>query len=314
MIRRVDIINQWSQVTTLFVGADGMKLFPDPSGGRESNYLILQSITGLDMPDSDIMTTVSANLDGVSLVSTRIQERSITILLLLNRDAGQPIAELRRELYQLTVGTLVRVVVYSDERTVYFDGIVETNHIPVFEKDITATITIIATSPYLYFINDSIVLFGLIIPSFQFPFENVYPGSNLVFSIQDGGEQQVTFMSESNVKTGCLLRLVFTGPATGVKLYDLLSDWFLTLDDGEIYRITGSGIFTHDIIEITSIRGQKTALLKRGQQTYNILNALGLDPKWLEIKVGRNNLRYTATTGLINVKFSIIYTTAVLGV
>jgi hypothetical protein len=88
----------------------------------------------------------------------------------------------------------------------------------------------------------------------------------------------------------------------------------LEIDSDKLISTTGDDILEGDDIWISTVKGNKYAILIRGSTTYNILNCLGIAPPWFQLEKGDNVYAYTADEGLTNLQFEIFNDIAYEGI
>lgn len=88
----------------------------------------------------------------------------------------------------------------------------------------------------------------------------------------------------------------------------------LIIDLNKVRTIIGSTIQKFDEIIINTEKGHKSATLIRGNVNYNILHAVDLSSKWIQLQQGNNEFTYTITSGSNDVDLILNYMTSVLGV
>ena len=126
---------------------------------------------------------------------------------------------------------------------------------------------------------------------------------------------------DGEVEIGLSIVIYITGEVVGLSLYKLDpndQNYYeaINIDDAALALIPelSGGLQAGDEIRICTIVGQKSAVLIREAQTYNIMNALGRNPAWFKLDQGTNLFSYAATTGSENVIIDMEYARAYEGV
>lgn len=262
--------------------------------GKPGNtgFLLIYA-SGLDPAKANIGTSEIATIDGSIYNFSRLNQRNIVLNILFIKQKDKSIEDVRLDTYRyFPIKQKIELVIETENRIVKTIGYVESNEINVFSKQEGTQISIICPSPYFYSTKDSDkpIVFSGVNPLFEFPFENdsLYD-SKLIF-----GELTVTPIQE----------LFYTGDtATGINIfihaYDLVEDLeiinittseSLKIDTDFVEMITGDKILEGDDIYINTKRGEKSIILIRGHQQFNILNCLGKGAKWINLVNGNNLL------------------------
>ena len=236
MIRSMTVIN--------YVG-DHLEL---PLANPYKTGMAVTEIEGLGPGSADIITTDNATMDGAVYNSSRLSYRNIVITLKLlgTEENGQSIEATRHNVYKyFPIKKPLWLIFETDKRSVKIQGYVESNEPEIFSDWETTQISIICPSPYLQDVDDQ----ELLLPK---------DGSSLYNSY------------EGDVETGVLITLDLFGPLSDiVTVTDHTTGQVLNIDVGKI--ATKYGAFAlGDRIEISSVQGEKKAVLIKAGQTYNV--------------------------------------------
>ena len=152
--------------------------------------------------------------------------------------------------------------------------------------------------------------------NFEFPYSNESLSEDLtefgIISI-DVSTSLVDYKGE--IETGCIFRIKCRGSVEGINLYNAVTGESMSIDDSKLdSTVFPNGIINGDMIEICTIRGNKSATITREGTTYNIINALGMNPNWFQIYQGDNIFAFTATSGVNNIEIEILYEEAYEGI
>ena len=271
---------------------------PDESG------FIVASITGLGPGKADINTTETSTSDGGLYNSARLPSRNIVISLFYTwKDSIEDVRQLSYRYFPIK--RKVTLLFKTDNRTAEIDGYVESNDPNIFSSFEGAQISIICPDPYFHSLEDQTTMFSGVLPSFEFPFSNESLTTDVIEMgrILNRFENLIVYNGDSEVGINIVMHAL--GEATNIRIWNLDTSESLYLDTNKIAKYTGSGIKYGDDIVISTVQGQKSVKLVREGKTYNILNCLGKNPKWLRLSKGNNYFAYTADTGAVNLQFTI---------
>jgi len=250
--------------------------FDDISGG----YLV-QGIDGLDPVPANIVSTSFARLDGEQYQSARREKRNLVLRLGLEPDyTTQTVRELRNNLYRFFMPRQLSAFrFYTDDfPTVDIEGRVETFDCPLFVKEPVATISVLCLDP-----------------DFYEPIEVEISGSTT-----DG-----VFMGNidyaGTVDTGIIFTLNVDRAMSGFTIYHQ--------PEGEQVRtlVVVGDFVAGDIVEISTIPGNKYATLTRGSVISSILYTVSPYSDWTRLQEGPNALRVFAEGAAV--PYTIRYTT-----
>ena len=115
--------------------------------------------------------------------------------------------------------------------------------------------------------------------------------------------------------TGIGITITVIRPITGqLRINNVTRNETMILDLNKVRSIVGSYPQKFDDILINTEKGHKSATLIRGNVKYNILHAVDLSSKWIQIQQGDNEFTYTITNGSDNATVRLDFITSVLGV
>ena len=270
---------------------------------EKSGFIVLR-IDGLGPPKAEISLTERAGVDGSLYNSGRATPRNI--VLGLRFYPGQDIEALRQKSYKYF--PLNRPIIFEVQavyRTVEATAYVEANEPDIFSKEEGCVITLMFPDSYLYDTVGSLTTFSFIVPTFEFPWSNESTDDPLLeMSVLDMISTKIVFY-EGDVPIGMLIHIHATGSASEVALTDSITLEALEIDSTKLIATTGADISDGDDIWISTVKGNKYAILIRGATTYNILNCLGTSPPWFQLEKGDNVYAYTANSGIANLQFAI---------
>lgn len=293
MINSVSITNHLGESITLELR------FPERSG------FLVRGIEGLGPSKAEISMTKVGMMDGAVYNSSRVGSRNIVFSLVF---IGTPtIEDTRQKSYQyFPIGQYVDVVIATDNRTTHATGYVESNEPSIFNSQEGTTISILCSKAYLYALQNDITEFSAVLKAFEFPFSNESTSEKLLEFGSIVGTPLSNVYYPGNVPIGFVLHIHAIGTATGVEIYCIRTNELITIDDASLAILVGSGITAGDEIIISSVQGDKYAVLERDGYQYNILNALDRFPKWFKLERGDNLFSYSADSGEENLQFKVV--------
>lgn len=247
----------------------------DISGG----YLV-QDIKGLDPVPANIVSSSFANLDGEQFQSSRREKRNLIFQLGLEPDyTSQTVRELRNNLYRFFLPKKnANMRFYTDDfPTVDISGTVETFDCPLFVKDPVATISLLCFDP-----------------DFYEPIQVTVSGQTTASTVMGNIDY------EGTVDTGIVFVLNINRSLAGFTIYHQ--------PEGEqVQTLPVVGNFlAGDVVEISTVPGNKYATLTRGGVISPILYAVSPYAAWTKFTPGNNALRVYAEGAAI--PYTIQYT------
>jgi len=279
---------------------------------EESGFIVLR-IDGLGPPKAEISLTERAGIDGSLYNSGRATPRNI--VLGLRFYPGQNIEALRQQSYKyFPLNKPIIFEVQAANRTAYATAYVEANEPDIFSKEEGCVITLMFPDSYLYDVVPSLTIFSSIIPIFEFPWSNESTEDPLLEISELTTETTKTVFYTGDVSIGMVIHIHAIGSASGFTLTDVITLKTLEIDSTKLIATTGADITEGDDIWISTVKGNKYAILIRGTTTYNILNCLGISPTWFQLVKGDNVYAYTADSGLTNLQFVIYNDVAYEGI
>jgi hypothetical protein len=298
MIKSVTIINRKGEQIVLTLRS------PEQSG------FFIKKIEGLGAPIGTINTAAYATIDGSRYISSRSNQRNIVFNLgFLDKPT---IEDTRISSYKFfSVKSEITMIFETDIKTVKITGRVETNEPDIFSKESGAIVSVICPNPYFYSMTNDVISFSVLQKLFQFPFSNedLYIPLTYFGDVIVDAQQTINYMGE--VPIGFVMSIDSTGDAGTITVYNLETRESMTIDNDIITSITGTGISAGDLITITTIKGQKSAILSRDGETINILNSVVGSANWFSLDLGPNPFYYTAEFGgsflLFNINYQLLY-------
>lgn len=253
----------------------------------------ITSIIGLSPADAQINTTKNAGFDGSTFNSSYVNERSVSITLMIN----SPAEENRIKLYKyFKLGSPIRLYYQNGIRDTYLDGYVQNEPIELFNTKPreVAQITIICPMPFFVGSEDDIQSFSGAEPLFEFPFSIAAEGipfSELVTL------QEQNIINHGDVEVGCTFEIHALGNVSYPKIYNSITQEHIYVN-----QTMTSG----DTIKINTIRGQKSIyLIDHNNVKTNIIGKFVPGSAWLQLAPGDNLFIVDANTGAQNMTVTV---------
>lgn len=260
----------------------------------------IQEIDGLDPAQAVINATRNAGQDGSTYNSAYVQERQITITMVINKPAEAN----RIALYRFFKPKFpVRIFYENGQRNVYIDGYVQTMMINFFAKKEAAQITIVCPAPYFRDANGILEDLSAVVPLFEFPMDIAADG--VEFSRLDLDVEHV-LTNSGDVSAGITITLhAVGGTVVNPIVYNVQTSermkFTIEMDDG-------------DTLTINTRRGEKSVTLEAGGTTTNAAGTLTPGSTWLQLEPGDNVLSATADTNPEYLQAAITYESLFEGV
>lgn len=274
---------------------------------EESGFLVT-GIDGLGPVNADINVTDIVTFDGSVYNSARAKNRNIVLnLTFINVDI-----ETQRHLsykYFPLKGE-VTLLFKTDHRLCETTGYVEKNEPDIFSDQESAQISIICPDAWFRDASDTGMkttdLYG-VDPLFEFPFSNESLSERLIEFGRIKASFEASIFYDGEVETGFIMTLHATDTIDkDITITDIDNGGHMVINAEKIKTLTGSYFSAGDDIVISTVKGYKSAILTRNAKTTNILNCLGRDTTWFQLRQGENKFAYqTADNKTIMIHFSI---------
>lgn len=245
---------------------------------NSDNYVVTR-VDGLNPPNANINTAVTATFDGATFKSSRTDPRNIVLEITLNNNVENS----RLNLYKY-FKTKSKVTIYlkTNRRDVYTIGYVETFECGLFDEVQKAQISIICPFPYFIDCNIDINNFSITTDNFEFPFS--IPAEGIPFS-ETIINSRKSIINNGDVESGLIIRLHATSTVLNPKIYN---------EDTNEYFILNVEMQEGDDIEINTNKGEKAVKHTIDGITTNIINKVEPGSTWFQIEPGDNMFLYTA--------------------
>lgn len=118
---------------------------------------------------------------------------------------------------------------------------------------------------------------------------------------------------KGDVPYGLTATVEIFGSISGLIIYNVDTRGFIKFDDEKIRAVTGAGLQARDVINFSTIDGDKYITLHRGVNSYSLLNCVNKNLEWFKMNVGDNLFSFTCSdTNACS--FTMTYKTALLGI
>jgi len=298
MIKSITITNHLNESITLVMTS------PEQSG------FVIRFIDGLGPPKANVEMTEMSLMDGAVYNSARAQSRNIvlSLMFLFPNDPTGGIEVTRQKSYKyFPLKKPVKISIETDERSCETYGYVESNTPDIFSPNGGTVISILCPDSFLFSTEINTTTFATIDPVFEFPFGNESLTVKLLEFAVISGYTTRTINYTGDAEIGMLMTIHAVGAVENVEIFRLEPEPIesIKIDTDRLLALTGEGFHSGDDIIISSIKGNKYAILMRDGETINILNCLDKYPDWFQLSRGDNIFTYTAEVGMVNLQFKI---------
>lgn len=309
---------------------------PDSSGFAITN------VDGLTPGQSTVGIKDISTLDGGFFTHARLPSRNIVLSYIFldyvkqnNLFVYRSIEEARHEFYRYFVIMKPVTLLFETDRHKYtIQGYVESNDPEIFSDAEGAQVSILCPNPYFRLAEDNLDEDGMTSQeifsqggSFHFEWSNPLFQKTIEFGdpLDVRTDCDVTIEYDGDVDTGVILTAYVIGKF-GHNLIDFTyygtrdgSDWETTVRFLNYWwRIDGNDeLQVGDVLEISTIKGNKYAVVHRGNRTINVLPYVELYDDWIEFRKGPNRLVThvsAAPPEIPNVYITIRYPTLYAGI
>ena len=278
------------------------------------------AIDGLGPVDAVLQTSNTVTTDGVIFNGARKDEREITINLAYHPESGKNIEDLRHGTYRyFPEKEEVTLVFHADTRSVRTTGIVESNEISIFSEKESSSIVVKCPDPWFRIDNElnRITSFSDIEPAFEFPFNWTNNPVSEPKPLWFGAIQTMhltNIMYDGASEVGVIIRLSCDGPVNNIRIYNEDAGQEIDVFTDKVRQIIPDGIRKGDELVICTVPKQKYVEIIRDGVSYNILNAINRDVRFITLHKGANTIVYSADYGVDNILMSIENETLYTGV
>jgi len=239
----------------------------------------IETIDGLDPVKATLVSSSFAGLDGEQYQSSRREQRNIIAKLILDPDYSvDSVESLRLRMYSFFMpkSEVNLRFIMSHGLVVDIDGRVETCQAPIFTQEPALDLSILCFDSNFY--GSEILLSG-----------------NTVSS-----EVESTISYAGSIESGFVFTLMPNRAINDFTVYNRLPDGTLRAMDFSAPMLSG------DVLTISTIPGNKYAVLNRGGTESSVLYGLSAFANWLQLYPGDNHMRIYAEGA--GVPYTIRYT------
>lgn len=260
---------------------------------------VITDIDGIDPPEATINTTHNAGANGSEYNSAYVNNRQITITLVVNAPA-----EVNRiNLYKYFKPKFPVTLYYSNaSRNVFINGYVKNFDVGYFNKKQTVQIVIMCPKPYFNGVSDSVKEFVTIESLFEFPFdiaEEGIPFSELIL----GAEEDI--INNGDVTTGIIINIQAVGQVVNPKIFNVETRESLILN---------TTLESGDLVTINTKQGEKSINVLRNGTLINLIGSLAEGSTWFKLIPGDNLFTIDADSQVENMLVTFTITDQYEGV
>lgn len=256
------------------------------------NGYVVKDIGGLDPVTATIVSSSFAQKDGTQYQSSRREARNITLKLGLD-PRGVP-RELRKQLYSFLMPKSEVVLRFSmdeedDEVPVVIYGRVESFESQFFTKEPEVDISIMCFDP-----------------------DFIVPEPTVITEYADWDGRPMPIEYEGSVETGIQFRLEVNRDLSSFTIENTPGDGIPRV---LTFTYPGVSLIAGDVLDISTVTGNKYVLRTRNGLTESILYAVTPYSDWVNFYPGLNEFRFNVdyVSGYLPMAYRIEYTTRVGG-
>ena len=262
----------------------------------------LQSITGTGVTNSTTQTQRSPYQDGETFIDTSLNKRFIDLSVVIFTKTHEDVYEKRRNLANIFNPKLKGQLIYTNDYTTKVIDVRVDNGVVFGRTTANRQECMISLTAYNPFWLDDFVtgtVFSFNIPLFEFTFELTEAG----YELQSDGTNRTTLNNIGDVPTP--VEIEFSGAALKPRITNETTGEFIEVD---------ANIPAGSKLIISTEFGNKKVLIDNGSTVTNAFNQINLDSTFFNLEVGKNNIVYTAETGIDTASVLIRFTSRYLGV
>ena len=251
---------------------------------HNSGYDITE-INGIDPAEAVINVTKNAGADGSVYNSAYVNDRQITITLVVN----YPVESNRITLYQYFKPKFpVTLYFKNGARNVYISGYVQNVDVGFFDKKQTVQIVINCPQPYFNGYQNNVQDFANVEALFEFPFsidESGIPFSELQLNVEQ------SIINNGDVETGAIIKIQALGAIDTPKIFNV---------ETNEYMIINFNLQRGDLVTINTRRGEKAITLLREGVKSSLVGYLEAGSSWFQFVPDDNLFTLAANAGIEN--------------
>lgn len=250
-------------------------------------------IDGLGPEQTNINSTDNQIYDGASYDSAVTGVKNIVFHLLFDPVDGN-VERVRHKCYKyFPTKELIKIEIYTDERSLYIEGYVESNLPTIFEEREGADISILCMDPYF----KSNTKYSSIIrgndSAFVFPFcNNSIEPVLLMGLIKTDAEQDIVYFGE--IETGVEMIIRFSGNISGkiiIENNNINNSQSMIIDMDKIKEQHHISISDNAYLLLNTSTGSKNIKLYNNGEEYDATIGLGIaNLNWIRLNHGINHI------------------------
>lgn len=274
--------------------------------------LLIRGVSGLGPGSVDVKLTDYASLPGSIDSGSRKPTRNIVIdAIALWKDTVEQARHLAERWFK--IGEKITMTFYSDTRTCYIVGVVESNEPEIFGTDggyegVPVQISILCPDPRFFDINDTVLVnYSSLQGGFTFPAS--ITNADPVGILESENKFNIDYDGTEN--EGLIFTFTFKQVASKLKIINYNIGTYM------LFEGVGSIFQPGDVLTINTKVKEKSVILTRANVEYNYLNYYKLyESEWISLEQGRNSfvieVNGAQSTTVYNIR--IAYTRAYWGI
>lgn len=250
---------------------------------NENDFQIL-SIEGLNPPNAQINTAVIAGMDGARFNSSKLDTRNIVVYIKIRGD----IEKNRLRLYSFFVTKQwCRFYYKNGSLDVFAEGYIESVECAIFTDNEVMQISIICPDPYFKSAQEIIDDISKTVKLFEFPFaieRELSPIVDHMYGIEFSRfETNRIVTANGKTATGIIIEVDIYQPISKIEILKVDTNEKFTLE----YEFQ-----TFDKVIINTTKGQKSAVLLRGDDKTNLFTSIAKGSVFFQLQTGDNSFTY----------------------
>lgn len=245
--------------------------------GNENIYQLF-NVDGTNPPLANVNLAVAAGKDGATFNSSKLNTRNVVLYIKINGNREENRQRLNNA---ARVKEWCRVRYSNNTRSVYIDGIVESVNYTPFTMRQVAQVSILCPDPYWKGVDEILGDSSNTVPRFTFPFTIEENEPVIISELMD--DEGIIVNNTSDAETGALITIRFNENAASVELRNETT--------GDAIKLTYT-FLAGDIVEISTVTGNKTIKLIRGGVVSNLMSAYNRGGTFPQLAPGVNRFGY----------------------
>lgn len=250
---------------------------------NENDFQVL-SIEGLNPPNAQINTAVIAGMDGARFNSSKLDTRNIVVYIKIRGD----IERNRLRLYSFFVTKQwCRFYYKNGSLDVFAEGYIESVECGIFTDNEIMQISIICPDPYFKSVQEIIDDISKTVKLFEFPFAielELSPIVDYMYGIEFSRFEANRIVTvNGKTATGIIIEADIYQPISKIEILKVDTNEKLTLE----YEFQ-----TFDKVVINTTKGQKSAVLLRGDDKINLFTSIAKGAVFFQLQPGDNHFTY----------------------